>query len=226
MDIVERTRLRILDAGRNIIKKGLVVATWGNISCRIKGKDYIAITPSGMEYDVLKTEDIVILDMEGNIIQGHRRPSTETLLHRHIYKNREDINAIVHTHSTYATALACLHRPIEPIIEELVQVVGGEVKVAEYALPGSKALAYNALVALQDKNAVLLANHGMVGVAGTLKEAFKVCEIVEKGAKITILCNMIGQPVQISPEDVEAIREDYVTNYLKNVYELKETDEK
>ncbi len=213
MDGIKRAKQQILRAGRDMLKKGLVAATWGNISCKVEGKDCIAITPSGMEYGSLAAEDIVILDTKGNVVEGKRKPSTEMPLHLRLYKNREDIGAVVHTHSTYSMAFACVHKSIEPIAEELAQVTGGEVKVADYALPGSEALASNVLTALGNRNAVLLANHGLVGVAQTLKEALKVCEIVEKGAKITILCNMIRRPVCISAEDVQTMREGYIEDY-------------
>jgi L-fuculose-phosphate aldolase len=209
----KRAREKVLEAGRGMLQKGLVTATWGNISCRVEGKDYIAITPSGMEYDRLAAEDIVVLDMQGNAILGCRRPSIELPLHLNLYNNRQDIRAIVHTHSTYATALACAHKHIAPIVEEMVQVAGGDVRVAKYALPGSGKLAENVLTAIKDRYAVLLANHGMIGTAGTLEEALKVCEIVEKAAKITVLCSIVGQPVPISFEDVQTMRKSYTTDY-------------
>jgi len=151
--------------------------------------------------------------MQGNVVSGGRRPSIELPLHLSLYNNRKDIGAIVHTHSIYATALACAHKHIAPIVEELVQVVGGDVRVARYALPGSKELAANVLTALRDRYAVLLANHGMVGIAKTLDEALKICEIVEKAAKITAFCNVVGQPVPISFEDVQIMRESYTEDY-------------
>ena len=213
MESVKRAREKVLEAGRGMLQKGLVTATWGNISCRVEGKDYIAITPSGMEYDKLAEEDIVVLDMQGNLIFGRRRPSIELPLHLNLYNSRQDIQAIIHTHSTYATALACAHKHIAPIVEEMVQVAGGDVRVAKYALPGSGKLAENVLTAIKDRYAVLLANHGMIGTAGTLEEALKVCEIVEKAAKITVLCSIVGQPVPISFEDVQTMRKSYTTDY-------------
>jgi len=213
LDNIEKARTQIIETGRKMLKSNLVTATWGNVSCRVDGEDYIAITPSGMEYDTLVEEDIVILDIEGNPICGDRRPSTELPMHLHIFKNRNDINAIIHTHSTYATALACAYKPVSPIVEELVQVVGGDVRVAKYALPGTIELANNVLTAARERQAALLANHGMVGMARNLEEALKICEIVEKAAKILILSNMVGQPVPISFEDVQIMREYYIKHY-------------
>lgn len=213
MDNIEKARTRIVEIGKRMLKSNLVTATWGNVSCRVDGENHVAITPSGMGYDTLLVEDIVVLDIDGNVVLGDRRPSTELPMHLHIYKQREDINAIVHTHSTYATALACAYKPVSPIVEELVQVVGGDVRVAKYALPGTPELAANVLTAARDRQAVLLANHGMVGMSRSLDEAYKICEIVEKAAKILILSNMVGQPVPISFEDVQTMREYYVKHY-------------
>jgi L-fuculose-phosphate aldolase len=213
LDSIEKARAEVLEAGRGMLEKGLVTATWGNISCRVEGEEKIAITPSGMEYDKLTEDDIVVLDMQGDVILGDRRPSIELPFHLHLYKNREDISAIVHTHSVYATSIACAHKHISPIVEELVQMVGGDVRVAKYALPGSQQLAENVLAALRDRYAVLLANHGMVGTADNLREALKICEIVEKAAKITVLCSMVGQPVPISFENVQIMRESYTNDY-------------
>ncbi|HOO12682.1 MAG TPA: class II aldolase/adducin family protein [Bacillota bacterium] len=213
MDSIKRARQDILETGLKMLERGLVTATWGNISCRIEGKELIAITPSGMEYDKITEEDIVVLDMQGSVVMGERKPSIEVPLHLALYKGREDIGAIVHTHSTFATALACAHKHIAPIVEELVQVVGGDVRVARYALPGSDLLASNVLAAIRDRQAALLANHGVVGVAKTLEEALKACEIVEKSAMITVFCSMVGQPVPISFEDVQTMRKSYTTDY-------------
>ncbi|MDI6706417.1 MAG: class II aldolase/adducin family protein [Bacillota bacterium] len=219
MDRIKEARLLVKEAGVRMLTSNLVTATWGNISCRVSGEELIAITPSGMDYNELDEEDIVILDMEGNKVCGDRKPSTEVPMHLYIYRSRKDINAIIHTHSTYATALACAHKPIAPIVEELVQVVGGDVRVAKYALPGTNELAANVLAAAKDRNAVLLANHGMIGMAKDMKEAFKICSVVEKGAKITILSNAVGQPVPISFEDVQIMRENYRKSYGQPVDE-------
>lgn len=213
MDRIKEARLLVKETGVRMLASNLVTATWGNISCRVPGEELIAITPSGMDYNQLTEEDIVILDTGGNRVFGDRKPSTEVPMHLYIYRNRKDVNAIIHTHSTYATALACAHKPISPIVEELVQVVGGDVRVAKYALPGTNELAANVLTAAKDRNAVLLANHGMIGMAKDMKEAFKVCCVVEKGAQITILSNTVGQPVPISFEDVQIMRENYRNSY-------------
>ena len=202
---------RVVATSKRMVNCGFVVGTWGNVSTRIEEK--FVITPSGMNYDKLSPKDMVIVDMDGNVVEGRWNPSIETPLHMAIYKARKDVNAIVHTHSIFASAVAVARCGIPPIIEDLVQVVGGEVNVATYALPGTKELAENVVKELSDKNAVLLANHGVVGVGRGLEEAFMVCEIVEKSAQILIYSKMLGNPVILNAEDVKHLRKFFLTRY-------------
>lgn len=125
MLMAETIRTEIIAVGQKMVQLGLVAGTWGNISARVPDSSYIAITPSGMDYLSLAPENIVILDLAGNIIDSANVPSSELKLHLAVYLNRSDVNAIVHTHSVYASACAVANKPIPPIIEDLVQMVGG-----------------------------------------------------------------------------------------------------
>lgn len=202
---------KIIEIGKIMFNEGLVASTWGNIS--IKFEDSIYITPSGMEYNFLEPNDIVVTDLEGNIKEGKRKPSSEMNLHLEIYKRRKDVGAIVHTHSLYASSYAVARKPIKPLIEDMAQVIGGEVSVASYALPGSYELAKNSADALSDKGAVLLANHGVVGVGVDINEAYKACLLVEKTAHIGIASMSLGMPHSLSDEDVKWMRNAYLTVY-------------
>lgn len=203
----------VVEKGKQILAANLTVGTWGNISCRIPGENNIAITPSGMSYDVLVPEDVVVLDLEGNIINGIRKPSIEVPLHLSIYKARKDVKAIVHTHSAYATAMAVARKEIPGAIEDLVQIVGGNVRVNEYALPGTEQLGINTIKALEGRNAVLLANHGVVGVGRDLDEALKVCQVVEKSAQIILFAQLMGGAVELSEGDINEMRNFYLEVY-------------
>ncbi|KJR46596.1 Ribulose-5-phosphate 4-epimerase [Desulfosporosinus sp. I2] len=204
---------KVVEMGREMLAINLTVGTWGNISCRVPGKDYVAITPSGMSYDALVPEDIVILGLSGIIISGTRKPSIELPLHLAIYNAREDVQAIVHTHSPYATAMAVARKEIPGAVEDMVQIVGGNVRVSEYALPGTELLAFNTLKALEGRNAVLLANHGMIGVGRNLDEAFRVCQVVEKSAQVVLFARLMGGAVELSEEDIEGMRNFYLKDY-------------
>jgi len=213
MDQLLETRKKVVEKGIEMLSTNLTVGTWGNISCRVPGEDYIAITPTGMSYDTLVPEDIVVLDLRGNIICGTRKPSIEVPLHLAIYTAREDVQAIVHTHSAYATAMAVARREIPGAVEDLVQIVGGNVRVNEYALPGTEQLGINTVKAMEGRNAVLLANHGMLGAGRNLEEAFRVCQVVEKSAQVTLLAQLMGGVVALSQDDIDGMRNYYLQGY-------------
>ena len=213
MDQLLETRKKVVEKGIEMLSTNLTVGTWGNISSRVPGEDYIAITPTGMRYDTLVPEDIVVLDLRGNTISGTRKPSIEVPLHLAIYNAREDVQAIVHTHSAYATAMAVARREIPGSVEDLVQIVGGNVRVNEYALPGSEQLGINTVKAMEGRNAVLLANHGMLGAGRNLEEAFRVCQVVEKSAQVTILAQLMGGVVELTQDDINGMRNFYLQGY-------------
>jgi L-fuculose-phosphate aldolase len=211
---LDAVRAEVVRTGQAMLERGLVAGTWGNVSLRA-GKGLVAVTPSGRDYRRLRPDDIVIVDMLGNKVAGALTPSTEVPLHLAIYAARPDIGAIVHTHSIFASACAAARRALPPVIEDLVQLAGGAIEVAAYALPGTRELADNAVAALGDRQAVLLANHGAVGCGRTPAEALLACELVEKGAQIYIYANLLGGAQIISDEDVAAMRSFYVEHYRR-----------
>lgn len=206
-------RKEIIDTSLIILKSALVIGTWGNLSVRIPGEESVAITPTGVDYEKLLPENIPMVDMEGNLIDGNMKPSIELPLHLEIYKNRPDINAIVHTHSVHCTAMAIARKPIPASCEDLVQIVGGNVRVSEYRLPGSTDLGKVVVEALEDRQAVIMANHGLLAAGPTLKETIKIALICEKSAQATLLSAMIGGAVELSDEDCGFMRDFYLNKY-------------
>lgn len=209
----QAVREEIVKMGNKIATTGLVMGTWGNISARVPGTNLMAITPSGVDYETIQPEHIPVLDFDGNIVNGDLVPSIEWHLHLEIYKSRPDINGIIHTHSAFCTAMAIARKPIPGACEDMVQIVGGDVRVAEYVLPGTHELGVAAVKALEGRNAVLLANHGLVGAAGSLKEAYKIVNVVEKSAQATIYATMLGGVVTLSQGDIDAMRGFYLNSY-------------
>jgi L-fuculose-phosphate aldolase len=190
-----REKKEVLAAARQILEKGLVTGTAGNVSLRLKadgGRSLLAITPSSRDYLSLTPDDIQILDFNARKIEGDLTPSVETLLHISIYRARKDVNAIIHTHSVFASAMAVAGLSIPPIIDEQVAYLGGEIKLAKYAPSGSPELAKSAIAALGKRYAVLLANHGSVGVGANLPAAFHACELLENTAMIYLLALSTG----------------------------------
>ncbi len=215
MNHTEQIKNQILKIGCDMLDKGLIAGTWGNISARIPGTEFIAVTPSGRGYRDLRASDIVVVDVRGAVVEGELKPSSELPLHLAIYQGRCDVQAIIHTHSIFASACAVAHKSIPPIIEDLVQLVGGGVDVAAYALPGTEGLAQNAVAALGNKNAALMANHGMIGCGQSLDEAMMACELVEKAAQIFIYANQIGGAQVLGAEDIDVMHKFYVEYYRK-----------
>ena len=197
----------LIDACLRMVKSGLTVETWGNISVRDPESGYIYLTPSGMAYETLVEDDIVVMDVDGNRIEGERKPTIEHAMHLGIMKNSPDVNAIVHTHPVYSQVFALLHEDIPPVIDEAAQTLGN-VKVTEYALPGSPEMAQNAIEAIgKEGSACLLANHGAVAVGKDMDTAFKVCTVLEMTAQIYYMARCIGKPMPIDAEKIAFMKE-------------------
>jgi len=212
-DQVNQSSQEIVNIGKRMVESGLVIGTWGNISAFMPEEELVIITPSGMDYESLTIADLVITNLKGEVKRGERKPSSELDLHLEVYRNRKDVKAVIHTHSNYATAAAVSRVDIPPLTEDMVQLLGGGIKVANYAPAGSEELAINALRALSNNNAVLLANHGVVGVGRSLHEAMTVCQMAEKGAQLFIYSKLLGSPHAICEEDVREMREYYLSKY-------------
>ena len=198
----------IVEAGKKMLHSNLTVETWGNISYRDTKEDLIYITPSGMNYDTMTLLDVVTCDYSGNIIKGDRKPSVEKELHIKIYNERKDINAIIHTHPIYSLVFASLGEDIPLFIDEAAQTLGDTVRVAEYALPGTKELAENCFKALGSKaNACLLKSHGAVCCGRDMDAAFKVAKVLEMTAQVYQMARVIGKPQLLSEANILAMQE-------------------
>ncbi|MDD5339187.1 MAG: class II aldolase/adducin family protein [Dehalococcoidales bacterium] len=186
----------VIKAAREMAGKGLVTGTSGNISFRLPAQgelELMAITPTAKHYDTLSIDDIPIVDFNGKNVEGELKPSVETPLHIAIYQSRKDVNAIIHTHSVFASAAAVAGLEIPVILEDQAALLGGEIKLAGYAPSGTPQMTANTLVALGGRNAALLENHGAVGVGLTMRDAFNACELVEKTAEVYLLALGAGK---------------------------------
>lgn len=187
-----------------LTEHGLTKGTGGNISIFDRKENLMAISPSGLDYYQTKPEDIVVMDLNDNIIEGRRKPSTEYHLHRIFYVNREDCNSVVHCHSMFSAVLACLRWPI-PASHYMIALAGKDVRCAEYATFGTQELAENAYEAMKDRNAVLLANHGLLAVSTDLPNAFNIAEEIEFCAEIYYRAKCVGEPVILSDAEMEVM---------------------
>ena len=205
----------VLEAAQQMAQKGLVVGTSGNVSMRLKdpsGRELLAITPNARYYDLLDIDDIVVADFEGQNVEGELAISIEKMMHIGIYKARKKVNAIIHTHPVFGSAISVAGLEIPTILDDQATYIGGEIKVAEYALPGTQELVKNVLSALGPRNAVLLANHGALSVGRDMREAFTVCELVEKTAKIYLCALSLGRvhPLPAEAAEVEKAYFDFI----------------
>jgi len=202
----ESEKKQVIEAAQEMEKKGLAVGTAGNVSLRLKdssGRELLAITPSGRYYDSLKVDDIVVVDFAGQRVEGELKASIETVMHLEVYKARKKVNAVVHAHPAFCSVIAVAGLEIPPLIDEQVIYIGGEIKVAQYAFPGTPELAKNAVSALGPRNAVILANHGALSVGRDMREALTICEMAEEMAKIYVSALGLGKVNPLSAEVVE-----------------------
>lgn len=198
----------VVDAGRRMLAENITIGTWGNISLRDPETGCIYITPSGMAYDTLTAEDIVVLRADGTVAEGRRRPSIETGMHLAVYRARRDCGAVLHTHPVYSTAFSAMGEDIPLLLDEAAQQLGDTVRAAGYALPGSPELAENCVRALGGKSmACLLKSHGAVCLGETLEKAFLVSAVLESTARIYSLIRSMGGTFEpISPENIAAMQ--------------------
>lgn len=191
---VLEAKKEVLDTSQEMARRGLVAGTSGNCSVRVSETDFVLITPTSLEYELMLFEDICVMKMAGEQLDGKLAPSVEINMHIAIYEARPEVGGIVHTHQTMATTVAVSGKSIPPILEEEVFKLGGGVELAEYALPGTKELAASAVAALGSRNACLLAHHGVVAVGPNIRDALLNAELVERAASTFIMSHLIGGP--------------------------------
>ena len=195
-------RTSVLKAAKAMYREGLVAGTSGNVSARC-GRELLAITATGVEYDAMALDDIVVVDFDGEPVIGDAIPSTEMLMHAAIYRAREDAGAVMHTHSVYATALAVAGMPIPALVDEMVVYVGGAIEVSDYTFPGTEELGDRVIEALGERNAALIRNHGLVGVGKDPADALRTCVMAERLAHVFTIANALGNAEPLPPAAVE-----------------------
>ncbi len=200
MDRYKELREEVVRYSKLMYDEKLVAATSGNISARLPDrKDAFAITPSSENYPTMTADRIVIMTLDGEILQCPEgaRPSSEWRLHAELYRAKENVNAIVHTHSPYASAFAVIREPIPVVLVGMNPILGGAIPLSEYAPAGSLQVGLNAARDIGDKGGLLMENHGAVAVAGTLERAYLRATCIEDSAKIYHLARCVGKPVTI-----------------------------
>jgi L-fuculose-phosphate aldolase len=197
---VSYARSVVCEAGKRLLRENMVSGTWGNLSLRFDEENMV-ITPSGKPYDSLSPDE--------------NKPSSEMKLHAAIYLERKDINAVIHTHQPSASTVAAARREVPPILDDMVQIIGPSVRVAEYALPNTKKIVRKTLKALRGRNAALMANHGAVCIGRDMEEVFLVCLVLEKACRVFIEAEFLGGAKEISHVEAWIMHKYYLMKYSK-----------
>lgn len=202
----KETKKILLKMTHRSYEKALFAGTSGNLSIYDREKEIMIITPSSIPYETMEEEDLVLMKLSGEIIEGRYKPSSEWRMHAAVYKERADVGAVVHTHSPYATSFAVNREPIPVILIEMVPFLGGDVMVADFALPGTEDVGREALKVLSGRNACLMSNHGVLAVGETLEQAHIRAIYVEDAAKIYSLARSNGDVKEVPGEFVEIMK--------------------
>ena len=208
--ILEKEREQVIEYSLKLLSEGLTNGTAGNVSIFNREKGMVAISPTGVSYSELTPEMISIVDLDGKLIEG-LKPSSELEMHMILYRNREDVNAVIHTHPVYTTVLACLREDL-PAIDYMIAVTGAtKVKCAEYASYGTKELAENAYKAMGSSLAVILANHGLTTAGKDIANAFNITVQVEYISNLYIKARNIGEPIILPDNEMNSMLERFKT---------------
>ena len=212
---VAQVRQLVADLHAELPRWELVVWTAGNVSQRLKSADLMVIKPSGVTYDELTADNMVVTDLDGNLVEGDRSPSSDTAAHAYVYRNMDHIYGVVHTHSTYATAWAARAEPVPCVLTMMADEFGGDIPIGPFALIGDDSIGQGIVETLKDSRspAVLMRNHGPFTIGKDAKAAVKAAVMVEEVARTVHISRQLGEPIRIDQKDIDSLYARY-----QNVY--------
>jgi len=216
---IDRLKIEVAALHAELPRNGLVVWTAGNVSARVPGADLLVIKPSGVSYDDLTPEAMVVCDFEANLVEGTRNPSSDTAAHAYVYKHMPAVGGVVHTHSDYATAWAARQEPIPCVLTMIADEFGGDIPVGPFALIGDDSIGRGIVETLSSSRsrAVLMANHGPFTIGTDAREAVKAAVMVEDVARTVHLSRQLGEPVPIAPADIDRLFDRYQNVYGQGI---------
>jgi L-ribulose-5-phosphate 4-epimerase len=205
----------VADLHAELPRNDLVVWTAGNVSARVPGEDLLVIKPSGVSYDEITADLMVVTDLDGNLVEGDHKPSSDTAAHAYVYKHMPHVNGVVHTHSTYATAWSARAEAIPCVLTMIADEFGGEIPVGPFALIGDDSIGRGIVETLRDHRspAVLMRNHGVFTIGRSARDAVKAAVMCEDVARTVHIARQIGTPLPIAPGDIDSLYARY-----QNVY--------
>ncbi len=207
----EEYKEKVYEAHMILERYGLVPYTSGNVSFRVNS--HVIIKPSGVPYSVLKPKDMVVVDLDGNVVEGDKKPSIDTATHLYLYRNLDWARSIIHTHSTFATIWAVLEKPIPVLCTAHADVFGEEIPITEYAPVGSEAIGKAVIKVIGRSGTVLLRKHGVMVVGNSLEDAIKKAIFLEEVAKIAYYASILGKPIPLDLSEIEKLYNQYHTKY-------------
>ena len=187
----------ITDRSLQAYRSGLFSGTSGNMSVYLRDQGIMLITPTSVRYETMKSSDIVKMKLDGTVLEEGKKPSSEWKMHAAVYQYYPECAAVFHTHSPYAAAFAVNHQTIPAVLIEAHMFLGGDIRCADYATPGTKEVGLNAVPALKDRGGCTLANHGVLAIGSTLEQAYLRAEYIEELAKVYTIAKQIGEPVEL-----------------------------
>ena len=211
--MLETLKEELVQLHLELPKYNLVVWTGGNVSARDAETGFVAIKASGIRYEEMLPQHMVVVDLNGKVVEGDYKPSSDVYSHLYIYKHRPDVGGVVHTHSTYATAFAAVNKPIPVVLTAIADEFGGPIPCGGFALIGDDAIGKVVVECIGKSPAVLLKNHGVFTIGKNAKAAVKAAVMTEDNAKTVWLAMQIGTPDEIPAEDVERLHRRYTHVY-------------
>ena len=214
-EMVAELREIVSDLHAELPRNGLVAWTSGNVSARVPGADLMVIKPSGIGYDDLTPESMVVCDLDGNPVSDGYTPSSDTATHAYIYRHMPEVGGVVHTHSTYATAWAALGEPIPCVITAMADEFGGEIPVGPFALIGSDEIGRGVVATLSGHRspAVLMRSHGVFTIGPAVRDAVKAAIMCEDVARTVHAARLLGHPEPLPQDQVDALHKRYTEQY-------------
>ena len=214
-DVVQQVRREVSDLHAELPRNELVVWTAGNVSARVPGADLLVIKPSGVRYDELTPEAMVVTDLDGRLVDGEGSPSSDTAAHAYVYKHMPHVNGVVHTHSTYATAWAARGEPIPCVLTMMGDEFGGEIPIGPFALIGDDSIGQGIVETLRNhrSKAVLMQNHGPFTIGPSAKAAVKAAVLCEEVARTVHIARQLGSPLPIDQSLIDSLFDRYQNAY-------------
>jgi L-ribulose-5-phosphate 4-epimerase len=205
----------VADLHAELPRNDLVVWTAGNVSARVPGEDLLVIKPSGVSYDEISADAMVVTDLDGNLVEGEHKPSSDTAAHAYVYKHMPHVQGVVHTHSTYATAWAARAEAIPCVLTMIADEFGGDIPVGPFALIGDDSIGRGIVETLRGHRspAVLMRNHGVFTIGRSARDAVKAAVMCEDVARTVHIARQIGTPQPIDQADIDSLYARY-----QNVY--------